>query len=313
MGNNSHIGRDISHAGSDVPLDAAIAARAGRQHGIVTREQLLAVGLNDDGIGYRVELGRLHRVHPGVYSVGKPARTAVERAAAAVLACGPGAALSHGSALALWGFAKVWPRKVHVTVPGDRRRPGITVHRSRTLTPQDIKVQLGIRVTSFARTVLDCSPELGDKRLTRIVNDARREGYIHLESLAETVARSPRHPGAVRLRQFVEDPTNPSRSDFEDEFLPFCERFGLPRPELNTIVAGREVDAYFAAEGVIVELDGWGFHSSRDVFESDRDKDADAAALGLATVRITKQRVRQTPAKEASRLDAILKLRRRAA
>jgi hypothetical protein len=165
-------------------------------------------------------------------------------------------------------------------------------------------------VTSPARTVLDCAPDLTDKRLTRIVNDARREGYIHLESLAEMVERWPRHPGAARLRPFIENPTNPSRSDFEDEFLPFCERFGLPRPQINTMVAGREVDVYFAAEGVIVELDGWDFHSSRDVFESDRDKDADATALGLATVRITRKRVTQTPAKEAARLHAILRLRR---
>ncbi len=294
-------------------VDAQIAALAARQHGNITRAQLVRQGIRDTAINYRVEIGRLHRVYRGVYSVGKPARTQLELAAAAVLACGAGAALSHGSALGLWGFAKQWGAPFHVTVPGDRDRAGIHVHRSRTLTAQDIKIQLGIRVTSFARTVLDCSPELSDKRLTRIVNDARREGYIHLESLAETIARWPRHPGAVRLRPFVEDPTNPSRSDFEDEFLPFCERFGLPRPEINTVVAGREVDAYFVAEGLIVELDGWDFHSGRDVFERDRDKDADATALGLATVRITRERLKQTPAKEASRLHAILKLRRRAA
>lgn len=294
-------------------VDAQIAALAARQHGNITRAQLVRLGISDTAINYRVEIGRLHRVHRGVYSVGKPARTQLELASAAVLACGAGAALSHGSALGLWGFAKQWGAPFHVTVPGDRDRAAIHVHRSHTLTPQDIKIQLGIRVTSFARTLLDCSPELSDKRLTRIVNDARRGRYIHLDSLAETVARWPRHPGAVRLRPFLEGPTNPSRSDFEDEFLPFCERFGLPRPETNSMIAGREVDAYFAAEGVIVELDGWDFHSSRDVFESDRDKDADATALGLATVRITKQRVRHTPAKEAARLHAILELRRRAA
>jgi hypothetical protein len=293
--------------------DQTIATLAARRNGNVTRQQLLSLGLDDNAIARRIQVGRLHVAYAGVYSVGRPARTNVERAAAAVLACGAGAALSHESALGLWGFAKRWAAPFHVTVPTARRRAGIHVHRSRTLSAQDIKIRLGIRVTSFARTVLDCSPELSDKRLTRIVGDARRDGYIHLESLAETIARSPRHPGAVRLHPFIANPSNPSRSDFEDEFLPFCERFGLPRPDINTVVAGREVDAYFAAEGVIVELDGWDFHSSRDVFESDRDKDADATALGLATVRITRERLKQTPTREASRLHAILKLRRRAA
>jgi predicted transcriptional regulator of viral defense system len=142
----------------DPPVDVEIASCAARQRGNITRQQLFALGLNDNAIDLRLMLGRLHRVHLGVYSVGNPARTQLELAAAAVLACGPGAAVSHGSALGPWGFARGWAPSLHVTVPGDRDPAGVRVHRSRTLSPRNVRTRLGIRLTSPARTLLDCAP-----------------------------------------------------------------------------------------------------------------------------------------------------------
>lgn len=108
----------------------------------------------------------------------------------------------------------------------------------------------------------------------------------------------------------LHSPDSPTRSEFEDDFLEFCERFGLPRPLINTIVGGYEVDALFAAEQVIVELDGWEFHRDRGSFESDRNRDADTLAGGLVTVRITRERFNATPDNEAARLQRILEQRR---
>ncbi len=287
-----------------------MAALAARQHGNVTREQLLGTGLGAQAIKYRARIGRLHRVHLGVYSVGRPPVTPLERAAAAVLACGPGAALSHTSALALWGFAKRWPARLEVTVAADRRPGGITVHRPAALTRRDVRVQLGIRVTSPARTVLDCAPGLGDKQLTRTVNDARLARHLQLSELAELLARCPNHRGAGRLRPFVTTQRGPTRSELEDAFLAFCKRFELPRPLVNPVVAGYEVDALFAREKLIVELDGFDFHADRAAFERDRERDADTSMVGFQTVRITWTRLMQAPAKEAARLHAILRVRR---
>src|SRR5690242_17150407 len=104
-GRNSEIVR-VSSRG----IDAAIAKVAAKQHGNVTRAQLLCLGLDDDGIRYRVKIGRLHRVYRGVYSVGRPPITPQEWASASVLACGSGAALSHGSAMTLWGYWRQWDR-----------------------------------------------------------------------------------------------------------------------------------------------------------------------------------------------------------
>jgi hypothetical protein len=288
----------------------AIVAAAVRQHRNVKRAQLLALGVGSDAIAYWVRNGRLHRVHQGVYSVGTPPTTPLERAAAAVLACDPGAALSHGSALTLWGFQKRWDPPLHVTVPGDRRRPGIVIHRVPKLTRADVRTHLGIRVTSPARTVLDCAPDLPARRLARIVNDGQRTGLLRLAALTDVIQRFPLHPASARLKPLLERPTGPTRSEFEDALVPFCDRFGLPRPQVNVKVNGYEVDAFFEAEGVIVELDSWGFHQDRSSFENDRNRDADNLVTGLVTYRLTWDRMTGAdPAREAARLHKVLKRR----
>ena len=296
--------------GGKLGIDEQLAQIAARQNGNVTIAQLHALGLNNVAINYRVKIGRLYRVYRGVYSVGRPPTTPLEKAAAAVLACGERAALSHRSAMTLWGFWKRWDEPFRVSVAGDRRPNGIQTHRVTGLLQRDIRVEHGIRVTSPARTLLDNAPEIPPRSLRRVVNDGRRSGLITLDALADVVRRFPLHPGAPLLREHLQNPTGPTRSEFEDAFVPFCEKFGLPVPKMNTTVAGYEVDAYFEQERLIVELDGWDFHNDRAAFESDRDRDATMLALGIVTVRITWERLKGEPEKEAERLRRIIEMRR---
>jgi hypothetical protein len=229
-----------------------------------------------------------------------------------VLACGPGAALSHHSALRLWELDDQWRFPLHVTAPRDCRRPGIITHRSHALTPRDIRTLNNIRVTSPARTVLDCAPTVTDKGLKRVIADGRRQPRpkFSLSQLRDVVARFPTHPGRSRLKPLIQAEGEPTRSPLEDDFVAFCHHYGLPTPIVNTHVCGREVDAWFPVERLIVELDGWGFHRDRDSFERDRDHDATALAAGIPTVRVTSDRM-STPAREAGRLQRILAQRRR--
>ena len=289
--------------------DLEIARVAERQHGNATRRQLCALGLSPNAISHRVKIGRLHRVHRGVYSVGRPPRTAPERASAAVLACGPGAALSHRSALALWGLTN-WPSTMTVTARRNRRLPGLDVHTSERLLRRDFRRENGIRVTSPARTLLDCAPLLGQKALARAVNEALRRKLARRSDLADVVKRFPHHRGARRLAGFVDAKGGPTRSGWEDDFPAFCRRFGLPEPVMAAHVAGWEVDALFPDEKVIVELDGWDFHRSRESFESDRERDATTLAAGHVTVRATWERIYERAAREAARLHTILDQRR---
>jgi hypothetical protein len=285
-------------------LDAAIAELADGQHGNVSRTQLLGLGLNDDQIAYRIRVGRLHRVYPGVYSVGRPPRTAHEHAMAAVLACGEGAVLSHHSALALWGLAEWRWSAIHVSVPGDRRPRGIKVHRACGLGSPDVRRHEGIPMTSPARTILDCAPVLTDKQLHRAVNDGRRQLGLRPWHLTEVAGRFPRHAGAKKLKPFLDLQGGPTRSEWEDAFPAWCQEHELPPPVMGATVAGHEVDALFPEHKVIIELDSWEYHQDRSSFESDRNRDADTLAAGHLTVRITWSRM---TAREAARLHNILK------
>jgi hypothetical protein len=192
--------------GDNDRLEVKIAQIARRQQRNVTRPQLAALGMASTSITRWVKIGRLYRTYPGVYSVGTPPITPLEHAAAAVLACGPLAALSHGSAMTFWGFWRRWDRPFEVTVAADRRPKGVKVHRSAGLLPPDFRIERGIRVTSVARTVLDCAPRMRPKSLTRVINDARRSGQLHLDTLADVVARFPAHPGAPLLSRLAARP-----------------------------------------------------------------------------------------------------------
>lgn len=291
-------------------FEALIAALAAKQHGYITRAQLLALGMGADAIAYRVRIGRLIPVYAGVYAVGYVRRTPVERSCAAVLACGEHAALSHGSAASLWGFSKHWGAPFEVTAPTIRIRRGIKVHRSRTLARRDVTRQLGIRVTTPARTVLDTAPRMTGKRLSRFVNDALRTPYLHVAELADVLNRNPNHPGTKRILPYVRAPTN---SPLEDDFLEFARRYGLPKPTTNTYLLGYEIDVLYPRERVIVEVDGYEFHSDRDSFERDRKRDVVMLAAGVVTVRTTKDRMQEEPVQEAGRLRSILAARRKAA
>jgi very-short-patch-repair endonuclease len=280
-----------------------ISLLAGRQHGYVTRAQLLALGLSDSAIRRRVASGQLIPVHAGVYAVGHVPRSAVARAAAAVLACGDGAVLSHGSALALWGVGD-WPARPEVTAPAERRRPGIRTHRSRTLTAHDVRRQGGVRVTSPVRTVIDTASRLTDARLIRIVNEVRLAGHLKRTALEELLARS------ARARRLLGSPEQrPTRSGLEDLFRRFAARHRLPMPEVNARVDGREVDALYREPRLIVELDGWIYHQDRRSFETDRAKDFAALAEDYVTIRITEERLRQSGAAEADQIRRILRRR----
>jgi hypothetical protein len=276
---------------------------ADRQYGHVTRQQLLELGLPSQTIARWVTNARLTRVHAGVYAVGLPQRGALPRAMAAVLACGDHAFLSHDSAAALWGV-RPWPHTPEVLVPTEKRRPGIRTHRTQTLTTRDVRRHHGIRVTSPARTITDIQPRLTDPQLIRAINDLRLAKHMRQAELERLLAACP------RAQALIDPAERPTRSPKEDAFLAFCAQYGLPRPQVNVILHGFEVDALFPEEKVIVEIDGWDFHKTRESFESDRDKDAELAKYGYLVVRVTSTRLKDTPAYEAERLLTTLNRRR---
>jgi hypothetical protein len=289
-------------------IELAIAQLARDQWGCVTRAQLLALGLSSATIARRVKTGRLFPVYPGVYAVGRPLLAPIERAAAAVLACGPEAGLACGSAMTLWGFWQRWDTPFEVAVFTDRRPRGIVVHRFSTLILEDMTTQQSIRTTTPARTIWDIAPRLTDPQLKRTVNNALHSPFLGNNALVPLLDQP--HPTAKRLRPLVLTPDGPTRAGWEGEFPDFAVANGLPRPLTAARLGRYTVDILFPVEKVIVELDSYEFHAGPIAFEEDRERDANTASWGYLTVRVTWTRRYKTPAKEMTRLKRTLDLRR---
>ena len=279
---------------------------ARRQHGHVARFQLLELGVRHGLIRGRLASGAWVAVHAGIYCIGPRRNDPFSRAAAAVLACGRGAVLSHASAASLWGFLPRWSFPLEVTAERRRERPGITAHRCQSLQRRDTTHHYGIPTTSPARTVLDIAPRLPKKQLTRLVNDQLRAKRLRPAALQDILARNPLHPGTKLLAPFLETAASPTDSPFEDDFRAFCATYGLPEPEINFPFKGRRLDAFFPEYNLIVELDGWDFHKDQEAFRDDRERDTENLRHGLVTVRITRDRLLETAGHEAARLVEIM-------
>ena len=295
-------------------LDARIVALASRQHGVVSRAQLLALGARAHQIDDRVDRGWLIRLHRGVYAVGHAALRIEGVWLAAVLACGPGSVLSHRDAAALWELRAASGTRVDVTVPtrnGRQRRAGIAVHRPSPL-PEDEKTSVReIAVTTPARTLLDLAEVVSRPALVRAVEQAEVVHVLDLADLERVIASHPGRAGARRLVHVLTEQFSRvtiTRSELEVIFLDVCAAAGLPRPQVNTPVGGLEVDFFWPTLGLVVEVDGFRFHGTRAAFERDRERDARLATLGLRVLRFTyraitrdRRRVQQTLATVASR------------
>jgi hypothetical protein len=274
-------------------------ARAGRQHGIVSRRDLLALGFDPRSIEHRVAKGRLHPVRRGIYAVGWPRLTPERRWMAAVLACGPEAALSHHSAAALWGIGKERGGRIDVSVRRHcyLRQPGIRARSRPSLPADDIVLHNGIPVTRPARTLLDQATELTLVKLERAVNDADKLDLIDPETLRDELEGYAGVPGVRVLRGLIDRRTfHLSDSDLEIFFRPIATAAGLPEPLTKARVNGFEVDFFWPDLGLVVETDGLRYH--RTAFAQTRDhlRDQTHTASGLARLRFSHYQVRYKPA-----------------
>ena len=294
--------------------DTWIAEAAGRQHGVVSRRQLIELGVRPGAIKWRLAHGRLHSVSRGVYAVGHQALSREGRWMAAVLYAGPGAVLSHRPAAAHWGFRPTARIVVEVSVPSWRRpRHGLRIHQA-ALRPDEVTELRGIPVTTVPRTLFDLAAVLGSKReLRRALNEVEILRFRDRLSLADLVARYPRRAGAATIRALLGE-WNPgetaTRSVLEERFLDFVHPAGLPAPELNALVAvgnrRLEVDFVWRRQRLIVELDGHAAHGTRHSFENDRERDRVLQAAGWTVVRVTWRQLHEAGAAVASDLAALL-------
>ena len=286
-----------------VPPDRRIADLARRQHGVVSRAQLVTLGLSVAQIEGRVRRGRLHRVHQGVYAVGHLSLTRKGRFAAAVLACGDGAALSHFSAAVLWEMLqdRNWP--IHVTSPRNRKVAGLIVHRA-PLQAERVRLH-GITVTTPGRTLVDLADVAPRRLLERAIDEAE---YLRLDRTGLVPRHGRRGQGLLASVLAVHTPgSTRTRSEMEEMFLELCGEHGIPRPDVNVQLEGYECDFVWPRQGLVVETDGGAAHGTRNARERDRVKDARLVVAGWRVIRITYVRLLNEPDAVADDLKQLLR------
>jgi hypothetical protein len=303
---NGAMRREGRHDG----LERAIRRVTDAQHGLITRSQLLELDLGPAAIDHRVRNGRLCAIHRSVYSV-MSRRLLTQRGhwLAAVLACGPGAVLSHHAAAALWGIRR--GTRLEVTVPRGRKpRKGIHLHWA-NLPDDETTTNDGIPTTTVPRTLLDLSAVVQRDELRSAVRQAEQLRLTDRLWPGDLIQRYPRKPGIPVLKAVVEEAQrglNIVRSEFEELFQAFVLNAGLPLPITNVLIEGIEVDCVWLDQRLIVELDSRTHHDTAHAFEADRARDRRLEAAGWRVVRITWRQLHDTPAELEADLRALLGL-----
>jgi len=269
-----------------------------RQHGVITRSQLLALGMGPRSIEHRIASGRLHPFMRGIYAVGRPEVTEHGRWMGAVLACGSEALLSHHSAAALWGIRKTEQEVVHVVLPAalPKRRPQIRAHRRVGHDLPGPRESRGIPVTHPVATLVDLAASLPTGQVEAAINEADHLNLVDPERLREEVALLPRWRGVGSLRRLLEGPVLAlSSTQLERRFLPLALAAGLPTPRTQSRHSGYRVDFFWPELGLVVEADSLRYH--RTAFKQSDDKRRDNAQVtaGLATLRFTHMQICHEP------------------
>jgi very-short-patch-repair endonuclease len=285
-----------------------IAQLAAEQWGVLSLDELRALGLTRDAVANRVRNGRLHPLHRGVYAVGHGKLPLEGVFLAALKACGAGAVLSHYSAAALWEFLRWDPRYPEVLILGDSRRvhPGVNVHRTRALDRRDVGWHRGIAVTSPARTLVDLAATFPYSPLRRTVRRAQAQYLVNPGQIMNVIERLGRRPGVSRLRRIVATGPAPTRSELEDVVLDLILRGGLVHPRVNVplVLDGRRVipDFRWPQQDLIVEADGAQWHGGEIARADDAERQALLEAHGQRVLRVTWRQAVLSPGQTLARL-----------
>jgi hypothetical protein len=282
---------------------SAIQGLAAKQHGVIARRQLLAVGLSASGIDHWMRTRRLVVVRRGVYALGHAELRRQGHSLAAVLAVGDDAVLSHRSAARQWGLRPSSGAFFELSILSDRgRKPhhDLRVHRSVDLHDWEIGEDDGLPLTSPARTLLDLAAVVPPHHLRRAVERAEQlEIYDHTAVL-RVVAAHPGRPGLPALTSLLADlhdhgTTSMTRSDLEALFLHLCLDHGLPRPQVNRYDNGRELDFRWPEHRLVVETNGFWVHRTRDAFERDHERRLELEAAGWRVISLTWRQIVDRP------------------
>ena len=286
--------------------DVGLADIARAQDNLVTTGQLRQLGLGRAAVDHRVAHARLQRVLPRVFLAGPGPLTDRGRLAAPLLWAGDDTLLTAAGALWLWGCLSAPPPTAEILIIGRHldSRPAVKVHRIPLLDAQDIRIRHGLPITTPALALHDYARDATDDQVAAALSTARLNRLTTDAELDAVLDRHQCRAGTARLRRVLatEQGQQITRSEAERRFLRLITDADLPRPEVNARILGLEVDFIWRTEGLVVEIDGYRYHSGRADWEHDRLRDQRLIAAGLRVMRVTWDQLTRTPLAVAARL-----------
>lgn len=259
-----------------------MAALAAAQFGVISLAQLRALGLSERGVRNAVAAGRLHRVHRGVYAVGRADLTSEGHWMAAILTCGEGAVLSYVTAAAHFGIRPSAASQIDVTIPraAPVSRRKLRVHRHPDLTSADVTTHEGLPVTNVSRTLLDLASILRRSEVARACDQAAILRLYDQREMDDVLLRSRGRKGVRLLRQVLAEGDlgeNVPMSPLEEGFLSLVLEAGLPKPGINRWLRLGDhylrVDFIWYEDRLVVETDGARYHSTGFARLRDQERD----------------------------------------
>lgn len=288
---------------------------ASEARGLVSRTEALRF-LTARQIKTRLETRAWVRVFPTVYRVVAAPVTWRQSVEALALWGGKGAVLSHSTAAALYGFNGFPEGPLELTMTRRTRVPdGVKVFRVDALAPRDVTEFEDLKITSVTRTLMDLSAKTDRLTLRSLVDQALREKKTTLEKLGKAVELSENRRGVIDVRAILhelEGGGGPTESELEARALELIEASGLPRPKVQwRIIVGREQRRLdLSWPGVVIETDGYAWHSGVDTFEDDRVRNNSLTVRNLRVLHWTWQAIQDRPDELIAELYVVLNLPR---
>ena len=271
-------------------------------------------------LAHAVASSHVTRLLPQVYCLPVAGSDVKSRRRAALIYGGPGTALSHRTALAVWGLRSAAPNEpIELTIPGSRRLRngvGLVVHR-RAASPDYVPgtvVRDGLAVVRLDRAIVESWPQLRDDEQRAPAIVAVRSRKTTTARLLAEVQAQPKLAGRVELVRLVGLLGGGCHSELElwGYNHIFCHPSLPPSEAQVRVELGHRVvylDRYFRRERVNVELDGAEWHQSAADRERDLKRDAQLMAQGILVVRFSHARLKDPDSVRAELL-AILDRRR---
>lgn len=271
--------------------------------------------MGEGAIDYATASGRLFPLFRGAFGVGHSHVGLRGRMVAAVLACGKGTVVSHGSAALLLGLWESEPQAIHVIAPNQagRKIPGIRRHHVPPPLDKDVVAHESIPCTGPSRIIVDLAGTVGDASLRRTIEQAAVLQVLDVPEI-DAILSGPRRRGSPRLRGILEDWRRYSnvrlRSRMEAKLLPLLSQRALPIPSCNEVLRiGKhsfEIDFLWRQHRLAVETDGGQFHDNPFAQARDLERNRILIGGGFRLLRLRWEELQDRPEVTIAKIEHLL-------